>query len=219
MLQVVIVDDEPKAIDLLKGYCDKTQGITCINTFRNPIKALDFIKTSLPRIVLLDINMPKLSGIDLAKLLPKECSLVFTTAHSEHAVESYELQAVDYLLKPISYKRFAAAIQKVKAISNDGFLIVKSGYDTYKIFLKDLLYLKKEGNYMAYVTRRKKVLARQTISEALSELSNDFKQVHKSFIIPFSKVSHLQGGFISIEEFEIPIGTTYRKEVETLFNT
>jgi DNA-binding LytR/AlgR family response regulator len=214
MLDLVIIDDEPRAIALLAGYCNRIEDLNCIGKFRNPIEALDFIKANIPSFILLDINMPNLSGMDLAKLLPKECQIIFTTAHAQYAVESYNLATIDYLLKPISFDRFTTAVQKIRMAQDESYFLIKSGYDNHKILLDNLLFLKKDGNYMTYMTSHNKILSRQTVAEALEKLTDDFIQVHKSYIVPLSKITRFSTNSINIGDHEIPVGSTYKARIE-----
>ena len=146
MINCIIIDDEPKAIELLKLYCDRLNDISVDATFRDPVEALQYLNESQVDLIFLDINMPKLNGISLARVLNNKDRIVFTTAYSEYAVKSYDLGALDYLLKPISFDRFFQCIEKYKQISNlsssqDSFISVKSGTTVFRIKPGDILYL------------------------------------------------------------------------------
>lgn len=220
MIEAIIIDDEPKAIELLKNYCERSHDILCMKSFRNAIKALQYIETKKPQLILLDINMPNLSGIQLAKLIPAETHIVFTTAYSEYAVESYNLNATDYLLKPITYKRFRAAIDKVSDMITTSTrltsehpkptLIIKSGYEKHQIEIDSILYLEKDGNYMNYHTLNKKILARETINEALEKLPNTFVQVHKSYIVSLPHIEVIDSKHVLINSNRIPMSNRYK---------
>lgn len=228
MIEAIIIDDEPKAIELLESYCNRSDELICLKSFRNPIEALQFIEKKTPQLIFLDINMPNLSGMQLAKLIPTESHIVFTTAYSEYAVESYNLNAADYLLKPIAYKRFSIAIDKVSALISTtreiktehikSTLIIKSGYEKHLLNMNDILYLEKDGNYMKYHTQHTKILARETISEALEKLPKTFMQVHKSYIVNTSKISKCTKDMIDIENRQIPMSATYRSDLFSFIN-
>ncbi|MFD2561444.1 LytR/AlgR family response regulator transcription factor [Aquimarina rubra] len=218
MISAVIIDDEPNAIELLRGYIEKLPFVKCVESFRNPIEALIYLKENEVDLILLDINMPQLSGISFIKTLEKPPSIILTTAYSEYAVESYEYQVADYLLKPISFERFLKALLKIQddleksdiEEKNDAVIYVKSGHQRHKTSLVDILYLKKDGNYISYITTHKTILARQSIKEALQELGDRFVQIHKSTIINLDKVSAFDSNSITIENTKLSIGQSYK---------
>lgn len=221
-MRSIIVDDEPKAIELIRGYLEHFSSIQLVGTFRNGLKAFEYISGNPVDLVFLDINMPHLSGMSLSKMLPKDIKVVFTTAYSEYAVESYDVKAVDYLLKPISLQRFGQCMTRLLEPQNnlskpaeDGSTIhVKSGNEVHRLSLDECLYLKKDGNYMHYQTVSQSIMARQTISEAMAILNSDFIQVHKSFIVNTKRVNSFSPNTIRTEGHEIPIGETYATEVK-----
>ncbi len=150
-MKAIIIDDEPKAIELLKSYLEHFSRIELVATFRNGLKAFEFLSKEPVDLVLLDINMPHITGISLSKMLPNNIKIIFTTAYSEYVVESYEIQAVDYLVKPISLERFTKSISrvlspKVKTTEKENQLIfVKSSFETYRLESASILYLEKMG--------------------------------------------------------------------------
>ena len=167
MIKTIIVDDEPRAIELLRGYIDRIPQLTHLQSFQNPLEALQYISKNDVDLVFLDVNMPEISGISFIKSLIKKVHIILTTAYSEYAVESYNYDVDDYLLKPISFERFVKAISKIAVeepqIADDKegeLLFVKTGYEKVKIIIDDIVYLEKDGNYMTYHTRTKKVLTR-----------------------------------------------------------
>ncbi|MCH2196547.1 response regulator transcription factor [Kordia sp.] len=216
ILKAIIIDDEPKAIDLLENYCERIPTIQCMKSFRNPIEALQYIDKQQPDVVFLDINMPNLSGIQAAKIIPTKTHIIFTTAYAEYAVESYELNASDYLLKPITFQRFVKAIDKLKphAITKETSsakkIIIKSGYQTFQIAPNTILFLKKEGNYMTYQTTSKKILARESIAEALKKLPENFIQVHKSYIVRLESIELFDQNHVEINTIKIPVSKSYK---------
>ncbi|WP_460219148.1 LytR/AlgR family response regulator transcription factor [Psychroserpens sp. MEBiC05023] len=228
MIEAIIIDDEPKAIELLEHYCERSNDIYCKKSFRNPIEALEFIENNHPQLIFVDINMPKLSGIQLAKLIPSDSHVVFTTAYPEYAVESYNLNATDYLLKPILYHRFLKAVHKVLELKTQQrelqqktvkrTIVIKSGYEKHQLLLNDILYLEKDGNYMVYHTKTKKILARETIAMALEKLPASFIQVHKSFIISVDHVDVLKSKFLTINSTKIPLSSRYKSTIERHLN-
>ncbi|MEO8398655.1 MAG: LytTR family DNA-binding domain-containing protein [Ignavibacteriaceae bacterium] len=218
-MKTIIVDDEPKAIELINGYIQHFENIEVVATFRNGIKAFEFLQNEKVDLVFLDINMPHLSGISLSKMIDQNTKFIFTTAYSEYAVESYELEAIDYLLKPISFERFTKAIQKVFTINHsptaeaEGMLMIKSGSKIYRVDPKDILFLEKEGNYMTYHLKDKKILARETIGEALKSLPNHFIQIHKSRIVNINKIDFINKDELSINNKLLSVGSSFKKEL------
>ncbi|WP_299442965.1 LytTR family DNA-binding domain-containing protein [uncultured Aquimarina sp.] len=218
MISSVIIDDEPNAIELLKGYIEKLPFISCIHSFRNPIEALVYLKENPVDLLFLDINMPQLSGISFMKTLEKPPKIILTTAYSEYAVESYEYQVADYLLKPISFERFLKSLLKIQnniekpepEEKNDDLIYVKSGQQQHKTNLKDILYLQKDGNYISYITKHKTILARQSIKEALQELGDRFIQIHKSTIINLDHITAFDSNSITIQNAKLAIGQSYK---------
>ncbi len=224
MIKVLIVDDEPKAISLIRSYLMHFSDFELVGTFRNGIKALEFMNTNPVDVVFLDINMPHLSGLSLSKMLPKEIDVVFTTAYAEHAVESYSVDATDYLLKPISLERFSKTITKLTSkfhtISNvetkpTTALFIKSGTEIHKVMPEDINYLQKDGNYMYYMTDNKKIMARETIAEALQRLDANFIQIQKSFIVNFRKIDAIKTDHVLVGDTRIPIGNQYKQMLLT----
>lgn len=222
MIRVIIVDDEPKAIELISSYISHFSDFQLVKTFRNGLKALEFINANEVDVIFLDINMPHLSGLSLSKMIPKKTAIVFTTAYSEHAVESYTINAFDYLLKPISLERFSKTITKLASKFNTDAIsiennesvktiFIKSGLETHQLRVQEINYLEKDGNYIYYITSDKKIMARQSINEALQNLTNDFIQVQKSYIVNFNKISSINTEHITIGEAKIPIGTQFKE--------
>lgn len=214
-MKAIIVDDEPKAIELLKNYLQHFQSIELVNSFRNGFKVLEYLAKEKVDLIFLDINMPNLSGVALSKLLPPATKIIFTTAYSEYAVESYEVNAVDYLLKPIGFERFAKAVNKVlsnQSITNtskENKFLIKSGYEMHSADVDQIYYLKKDGNYMNYVLKGKTILARESIREALTRLPEQFIQVHKSYIINTNKVEVIHRDEVEINGVRITIGSNF----------
>ncbi|WP_025743298.1 LytR/AlgR family response regulator transcription factor [Aquimarina pacifica] len=217
-MKVIIVEDEPKAIELLKSYLNHFDSIELVATFRNGLKAFEFLSQEPIDLILLDINMPHISGISLSKILPDNVKVIFTTAYSEYAVESYEMQAVDYLVKPISIERFTKSISRVlssksTAIDRENQLIlVKSGFETFRLESVSILYLEKDGNYMNYHCLDQKILARETIQESLEKLPDSFIQTHKSYIVNLANITSFTSTELTIGKGKIPISETYKND-------
>lgn len=220
-MQAIIVDDEPKAIALLQKYLTHFPEIEMSGSFRNGLKALLYLNTHKVDIVFLDINMPHTSGLAIAKMIDQGTNIIFTTAHAEYAVESYEIAAVDYLLKPITLERFTRAIQKVlkqelKTLMKDHptptyHILVKSGSKIHKVLLADLYYLEKDHNYITYYLNDSKILARQSIAQALASLPPHFLQIHKSFIVNLEKIDFFDKHEVSVNGQLLSLGASFRE--------
>lgn len=217
-MKAIIVDDEPNAIQLLSSYLSQFSRIELVGSFRNGIKALEFIQENKPDLIFLDINMPHINGISLAKIIDKSCKIIFTTAHSEHAVESYDIGSVDYLLKPISLERFTKAMGKILQLDEEigkdntpSRVLVKSGSKTYHLDPDKILYLSKDGNYICYFCEdKKKVLSRETTAEALAKLPSYFVQIHKSHIVNTNCIEFVDRDELCISGIKLPIGNSYK---------
>jgi two-component system LytT family response regulator len=224
MLRCIIVDDEIGAIDILSEYIEKTSGLECVASFRDSVEALNFVMQNNIDLLFLDIDMPNLSGMQIAELIHEKKTLViFCTAYSEYAVDSYEREAVDYLLKPIAYDRFVRAIEKArkllqrtKAISKADSVspekvFIKSGSKIHQLDTKDLLYMKKEGHYIIFYTTRGELLSRMNMKELLESLPQDrYARIHKSYVIALDKIDTIQKYDVIISGKEIPIGDKYK---------
>ena len=222
-IKTIIIDDEPKAIELIKNYLSHFNQFKLIETFRLGVKALDYLSKETVDLVFLDINMPHLSGISLSKMIRSQTKIIFTTAYSEYALVSYEVNAVDYLLKPISFERFTKAVNKVftteiqNTNTDNETITIKSGAKTFIVNLNDISYLAKDGNYMIYYLTNQKILARESIAEALKRMPDYFVQSHKSFIVNSRKIDFITRDEISIDKKTIPIGASFKSKVLTIF--
>ena len=228
-MKVILVDDEPKAIELIASYLKHFASFELVATFRNGLKALEFLNSHTVDVVFLDINMPHLSGLSLSKMIDPKTSIVFTTAYSEHALESYDVNTTDYLLKPISLERFSKTITKLidsqeqqdnstnKPSDSSHTLFVKSGLETHQLQIAEINYLQKDGNYMYYFVGDKKIMARQSIGEALETLPENFIQIQKSYIVNFAKIDSVSASHVIIGETQIPMGSQYKSIVQNKF--
>ncbi|MEP7109258.1 MAG: response regulator, partial [Ferruginibacter sp.] len=175
MINCIAVDDEPRALEIIERYCNRHEEIRLLSIFREPVKALEFLKQEKADLVFLDINMPGKSGIQFVSTLQDKPLIIFTTAYHEYAVESYNLDAVDYLVKPITFERFSAAVNKAlnliflknkarERVTLAGVVFFKSGAQTHQVKIGDIQYLEKEGNYIAIHLKDRKILVRENMS-------------------------------------------------------
>ncbi len=219
-MKTIIVDDEPKAIELLKSYIAHFNVIDLVGSFRNGIKAIEYLSNNPVDLVFLDINMPHISGLTLSKMIVPETRIVFTTAYSEYAVESYEVRAVDYLLKPISLERFSKAMSKILSEtpeaennSDSNILLVKSGSKVFRVNIHDIVFLEKDGNYITYHLSDNNILARESVQQVLDRLPHYFIQTHKSYIINSEKVISIDKDNVMVGDQTIPIGNSFKQAV------
>ena len=224
MITCIAVDDEPKALEVIERYCKKTSLVDLRATFREPVKAIEFLNREKVDLIFLDINMPDISGMQLVQTLSPRPMIIFTTAYSHYAVESYDLNALDYLLKPITFERFLAAINKAAGTpaskSNAGgedepTVFIKSGPQTYQVKVADILYLEKDGNYITVYLKDKKILIRENMGDIFDLVpAADFVRVHKSYVVAVKHISMIEVHQLSIGGTKIPIGSTYREPLK-----
>ena len=219
-IKVIIIDDEPKAIDLLANYICQVEFLEIENTFRNPLKAFQYLSTHEVDLLFLDINMPKLSGLELFKSLKNAPDVIFTTAHSEFAINGFDLDAIDYLLKPIPFSRFLNAAQKAqKSIINSDLkkaipadpIYIKSGSILHKLYWTDIAFLKKDENYITYyLMNGKRLLSRQTLSKMEKVFPKYVVRIHKSYAVCMYNVSSVGSDYLMINDTKIQIGRNYK---------
>ena len=228
----IIVDDEPLALEILETYLEKIPEIKLLGAFSNGIEALHFLKNHQVDLLLLDIEMPELTGIQLMKVLSDPPKVIFTTAYDQYAIKSYELEAVDYLLKPVQFSRFLQAIEKAqKQISREkpasfsqmspeaSYLFIKTEHRIQRIEKADILYIEGMKNYLRIVTNHNKYMTILSFKKAQMLLNEDrFIRVHKSFLIAINKIDCIEHGRILIGERRIPISETYKTAVQARIN-
>lgn len=227
MINCIAIDDEPMALEVIERYCQKS-GLTDLKaTFREPVKAIEYLNRENIDLVFLDINMPDVNGIQLLRTLPIRPMVIFTTAYSNYAVESYDLNAIDYLLKPITFERFLASINKVlslKTLKNgstikdddDASIFVKSGPQTYQVKVNDILYLEKDGNYITIFLQDKSILMRENMGDIFDLVpAADFVRVHKSYVVAIRHITMIEVHQLTIGQAKIPIGSTYRENLRS----
>jgi DNA-binding LytR/AlgR family response regulator len=223
MINAIAIDDEPLALTVIESLCAKSEIINLQKTFTQPNEALKHLRKFPADLIFCDIQMPAMTGISLVKLLQQNTMVIFTTAFSEYAAVSYELNAIDYLLKPINQKRFTQAITKAqeyfehihkKEQGTDKSIFVRADFSLVKIPLADILYIEGLADYLQiHIKDRKTIVARMTMKDMIEKLpSTDFIRVHRSFILPFSKMEAVRGATIFIGDKEFPIGRTYTDE-------
>lgn len=216
----IIVDDEPLARELIAGFIAECPELELLAELPNAIDARNFLRQHLVDLMFLDINMPRLSGIRLVKDLEQMPAVIFITAYAEYAVEGFELEAIDYLLKPVSQDRFTKAIgrfldQFPRQISQADYILVKSDKRIYRINLDELFYTEALGDYIRIITKEKTLTVYERLSTFAERLPPDrFCRIHKSHLISLSAIDYIEGNRIRIGDVFLPVSHTYRN----LFN-
>lgn len=228
----IIIDDEPLAIELIKDHISKFSNLELVGTCNNAIEGLELIKTKHVDLMFLDIQMPILTGIEFLKSLSNPPKVIFTTAYREYALESYELEVVDYLLKPISFERFFKAINKfLKSTENTktviketlniqedtNFLYINMNKKHHKVMFADILYAESLKDYVRIHTNNSTITTKEKISDFEKKLPSYFIRTHRSYIVNSNKITAFTAQDIEIGDLEIPIGISYKQNViETL---
>jgi DNA-binding LytR/AlgR family response regulator len=219
MLTCIAIDDEPLALEVLKKYIAKIYFLDLKGTFTDPFEAQKLMDTTPVDILFLDIQMPDINGIEFSRIVNKKnTAIVFTTAFSEYAVEGFNVDAIDYLLKPIEYDRFLKAVYKAKEYVDyltsqelqEGYIFVKSDYQMVKVNLKEILYIEGLDDYIKIYLQGRSILTLTTLKTiALKLPPREFIRAHRSYIVPISKIEHISKSKIRIGDKEIPIGVSY----------
>jgi DNA-binding LytR/AlgR family response regulator len=222
-MNCIVIEDQPPAQRILKKYIRDIGSLELKGVFSDAIQAMEFLKTEPVDLIFLDIHLPKLSGIDFLKAQPQAPHVILTTAFDDYALEGYELNVVDYLLKPFSFQRFVKAVSKVpvrdaepstSTHSYPEFIFLKSGYEHIKVTIEDILYIQSDADYTELVVPGKKHLSTHPLRYWLHELDpGQFIQIHKSYIIHQSKIEKITGGQVYLSDGSVlPIGRTYKED-------
>jgi len=228
-MNCIIIEDQPPAQRILKKYIEDLGTLKLKATFSNAIQAMDFLKTEEIDLIFLDIHLPKISGIDFLKSLSNSPSIILTTAFSEYALESYEFNVVDYLLKPFSFQRFVKAISKMptknigqvseKLENSKKEIFIKSGYEHIKVIIDNIFYIKSDADYTEIFLADKKHLSSEPLRYWLENLDNNqFMRIHKSYIINTFKIEKVASNQVFLnEKMIIPIGRAFKESFAERF--
>lgn len=218
-MNAIAIDDEPIALEIIKSHAAKVPFLSLNSIFTDAFEAASYLQSNKVDVIFLDIKMPDISGIDFLKSLNNPPMVIFTTAYSEHAVHSFELDAVDYLLKPFSLARFLKACNKAQEFSNfrnaqrkksEAFVFVKDGYEQIKVMFDDVLYVEASGNYTLIQLHNSLISSRITINDLAELLPKDqFVRCHRAFIVAKNKITKFDRSQIYVGDKAIPIGATY----------
>ena len=220
-MKAIAVDDEPIALEIIRSHASKVPFLDLKAEFTDAFKALEYLQKEPVDLIFLDIKMPDISGIDFFNSLSKKPLLIFTTAYMEHAVTSFEMDAVDYLLKPFSLARFIKGCNKAfelynyrNATESSDHIYVKTGYEQLKVLYDDILYLEAAGNYVTFVLRDKNILSRSTFVEATALLPADkFVRIHRSYLVAINKIDKVERHQVTINNLKIPVGEAYSQNL------
>jgi DNA-binding LytR/AlgR family response regulator len=220
MIRAIALDDEPPALSVIEAFCARTDFIDLQKTFSGTVEALKYLRKYPVDLIFLDIQMPTMSGIEFSKHLPEEVMVIFTTAYSEYAVEGFNLNALDYLLKPFTWQRFEQAVTKVKDAHQlrhkkedalQKYLVVNADYSLQKIPYADILCIEGLDDYLKiHLSSKKTLVTRMTMKSIIERLpDSEFVRVHRSFIVPLSRIESVRNKVIYLADKEIPVGNSY----------
>lgn len=225
MISCIAIDDEPHALQLLAGYAARVPYLKWMGAFRDPLQASAILHTERIDLLFLDLNMPRLDGMTFYRSLSGRPQVIFTTAYAEFAAESYEVNALDYLLKPIAFPRFLQACSKFSAVSNEltgarevplvqtDSLYLKSGNKWLQLTWTEVLFLEKSENYIVYhLADKRKILSRQTMTDVIETVPAFFGRIHKSFVVNIRRVESIERENVSVEGHRLPLSDMYRAE-------
>ena len=228
-MKAIAIDDEPLALEVIERFSAKVPGLELIRTFQNPVEAVGFLQNEPVDLIFLDIQMPDLTGIQFLQSIRVKPMVIFTTAYSQYAIESYELDAVDYLLKPILFDRFLKAVNKAQQLfksqqqapglaagtenTAEDFLFIKSDTRFFKVNFENILFIEGMRDYIAVHTPGQRILTLMSMTKMMEKLPQaDFMRVHKSFIIGLKHISLIQNNRVIIGDKEIPISNSYKDD-------
>lgn len=220
-MKAIAVDDEPIALEIIRAHAAKVPFLDLKACFTDAFEALEYLQKEGIDLIFLDIKMPDISGIEFFNSLSKKPLLIFTTAYTEHAVTSFEMDAVDYLLKPFSLARFIKGCNKAfelhkfrNASETSDHLYVKTGYEQLKVFYDDILYLEAAGNYVTFVLKDRNLLSRSTFAEIVNTLPpQKFVRVHRSYIVAINKIDKVERQQVTLQKAVVPVSDAYSQNL------
>ena len=220
-INCLVVDDEPLSQEVIIDYVNACPELVLKGVCKDAIQAGEILQKENVDLLFLDINMPKLSGISFVKTLKEPPLFIFITAYTEYAIEGFDVEAVDYLLKPVSFERFRVAVNRVierfsvkNWASQSGHIMVRADKKSYKIDFVDIFYLEAQGDYVKFITAERSLLVHGTLKEMLEQLpANQFERVHKSYVISLTKVDYLEGNQVKVGDHKIPVSLSYRNQL------
>lgn len=221
MIKCVAIDDEPPALELVKGYIEKTEDLELLGVFNDPIEGLQFVQKEQVPVLFLDINMPGLNGMQVSRLVPENTKVIFTSAYQEYALESYRVDALDYLLKPFSYEEFLEAVKKAKdyfSLKSDDsleedYMFIKADYKLHKVFFENILYIENIKDYIRlHFKDGGKLMPLMSLKSMEEILPKNFMKVHRSFIVNLDAVEMVERKRILFGKNSVPIADRYKDQ-------
>ncbi|MGB3850868.1 MAG: LytTR family DNA-binding domain-containing protein [Tunicatimonas sp.] len=216
MINAIAVDDEPLALQVISAHAARIPFLNLHKTFTDPFRALDYVHTNNVNLIFLDINMPDLSGLTLTEAIRNGALVIFTTAHAQYALESYEVEAVDYLLKPFDSSRFLKAVTRAQtqlgaSEPTPAFFFVNTGHERHRVCTDEIHYLEGSGNYVIYHLASKQLLVRATLKHTLAQLPGTrLIQIQRSYAVALSHIDKVQDNHVHVGGTRLAIGPTYR---------
>lgn len=226
-IRCIIIEDEPLAVKILSDYISQVPFLELQETFKNALLAMDYLRENSTDLIFLDIHLPKLKGMAFLKTLSNPPSVIITTAYHQYAVEGFELNVTDYLLKPFDFERFLVAVNKVKigqekhhitlSLPTSDFIFLNVQKKKVKILFSEIIYIESQREYIKIVTTKQEYLSKISTHEIEGLLpANLFKRIHRSFIISIPKIESYTAEIVEVYGFSIPIGRDYRGTIENL---
>lgn len=228
-MRCIAIDDEPRALEIIDSYIHKIAFLDLVDKFRSPLDAMEFLLQNKIDLIFLDINMPDITGTEFVKIVNPKPMVIFTTAYSEYAIESYELDAIDYLLKPFEFDRFLKSVIKAREVYGlksglknkrtvylshvDKCISIKSGVKTYQVKIDDIRYIEGLGNYINVYLSDRKITTYISLRDFLEELpEKQFIRIHKSYIVSILHIKSFENHQVKLDDKTIPIGKTYKEK-------
>ncbi len=223
MIKAIALDDEKIALEVIQRHSEKIPYLELVESFVNPFECIKYLTQQKIDLIFLDINMPDITGLQFLESLGTKPKVIFTTAYSEYGVQSYEHEAIDYLLKPFDFGRFLKAVNKAAEVlkeKNDNYLFVKEGFDHVRLVLDELIYVKAEGNYVRFVCTDQQIMTRMKMSEAEALLpEDDFLKTHRSYLVNRAFIEKIERHQLLATTHQIPISQTYYEDLISLISS
>lgn len=230
-LKCVVIDDESLASDVLKNYINRISNLELSAVFNNGIDALHYVNSNQVDLLFIDIQMPDINGMDFLKLVTKKCNIIFTSAYPEYALEGYDFNPLDFLVKPISFEKFMRAVGRVNltpnppaAESHDSstgeYFFIKAKGKTIRILMSDILYVEGLKDYVIFYTADEKYISMHSMKELETKLpANQFIRIHKSYIVDLTKIKEISNNQVKILNRQIPVGRQYKAQFQSFIES
>ena len=222
-IKCIILDDELAAHKVLKHFIAETNHLTLVAAFQNPNEAMEYLNENpVVDVIFLDIHMPSMNGMQFYKGLTNPPAVIFTTAYPEYAVEGFEVNAIDYLVKPIPFERFVSAVNKLfiskeRTMEHDSYLSIKENKTIHKVNTNEIVYAEAYGDYVKVFTSENVIVTLSTFNDFIGKLPKEFIRIHKSYCVNQTFINKISGNKLTVGTVELPIGLTYKEKVWVLF--